>query len=228
MKKGDATKQEILNVADRLFCTKGYDDTSVQDILDVMHGTKGGFYHHFPSKAAVLETLCRTRAEKARESAEHDIELTNDFMERINTILQRMIPIRMDDIAFVSVLLPLLDRPEGMSIRVVYQEALLQSFTWLLTKEVAKATAEGILLPICPDIAIPVLTLLNACWLEAAKLLLEAKEANKRCDTGALQNVLARYRRSIEVLLDAPYGSIQLIDLDVWDKIAQHLTMPKH
>ena len=34
MKKGDARREELLATAERLFCTRGYEKTSVQDILD--------------------------------------------------------------------------------------------------------------------------------------------------------------------------------------------------
>ena len=136
MKKGDATRQEILGIADRLFCTKGYDNTSVQDILDILHGSKGGFYHHFPSKGAVLETLCREKAEKARIQAERELELKTETMQKLNVLFQNMMPLRMENISFVDVLLPLLDRPEGMSIRVAYQEALLHAFERDINREI--------------------------------------------------------------------------------------------
>ena len=58
MKKGDARRGELLATAERLFYTKGYEQTSVQDILTAMHFSKGGFYHHFDSKLAVLEAIC--------------------------------------------------------------------------------------------------------------------------------------------------------------------------
>ena len=58
MRRGDEKKQAILDVAERLFYHKGYEQTSVQDILDVLNASKGSFYHHFESKFTVLETLC--------------------------------------------------------------------------------------------------------------------------------------------------------------------------
>ena len=52
MKKGDARRQQILETAERLFYQNGYENTSVQAILDEMNLSKGGFYHHFESKMA--------------------------------------------------------------------------------------------------------------------------------------------------------------------------------
>ena len=227
MKKGDATKQEILSISERLFCTKGYEETSVQDILDIMHGTKGGFYHHFPTKAAVLETLCRNKADSFMTSAQRKMESVNDRVKRVNLLFQEMNPLRMEEISYMTMLLPILDKPEGMSVRVVYQEALLNAFHDALDAEIIKGTEEGVFLPVASDLATALLTLMNSCWLEASKLLIQAIEANRRCDSGMLYSMLTRYRRIMETLLDAPYGSMVLMDLENLDKLALHLTMTK-
>jgi len=48
---------EILDVAQRLIYTKGYEQMTIQDILDELRMSKGAFYHYFDSKGAVLEAL---------------------------------------------------------------------------------------------------------------------------------------------------------------------------
>lgn len=52
MRKGDAKRQAILDVAEKLFYSKGYEATTVQDILDVLETSKGSFYHHFERQGA--------------------------------------------------------------------------------------------------------------------------------------------------------------------------------
>jgi len=69
MRKGDQTRQDMLAAAERLFLSRGYEATSVQDILNVLHASKGGFYHHFSSKEDVLKLLCTQRAERAERIA---------------------------------------------------------------------------------------------------------------------------------------------------------------
>ena len=44
----------ILDAASRLFSTRGYHATSVQDIADAVGILKGSLYHHFESKEAIL------------------------------------------------------------------------------------------------------------------------------------------------------------------------------
>lgn len=51
----EETHQLILDVSTKLFWEKGYEQTSLQDILDRMGGlTKGAIYHHFRSKEEIL------------------------------------------------------------------------------------------------------------------------------------------------------------------------------
>ena len=66
MKKGDDRKQMILETAERLFYEKGYEATSVQDILDALKLSKGGFYHHFESKLSLLEAIVEQKCETGR------------------------------------------------------------------------------------------------------------------------------------------------------------------
>ena len=50
-------KKEILNAAQNLFVSKGYAETSVSDIMNVVGGAKGLFYHYFQSKEEVMHAL---------------------------------------------------------------------------------------------------------------------------------------------------------------------------
>lgn len=56
-RKNPERQQELVTVAQRLFSTKGYENTSINDIAQAANVTKGAFYHHFASKTAVLEGI---------------------------------------------------------------------------------------------------------------------------------------------------------------------------
>jgi AcrR family transcriptional regulator len=54
----EQTVEKILDVAEQLFLEKGYDNTTIQDIVDSLDGlTKGAIYHHFDSKEAILSAI---------------------------------------------------------------------------------------------------------------------------------------------------------------------------
>ena len=50
-------KKEILNAAQKLFISKGYEETSVSDIMAMAGGAKGMFYRCFQSKEEVMYML---------------------------------------------------------------------------------------------------------------------------------------------------------------------------
>ncbi len=54
----EQTIERILEVSTRLFLEKGYDNTSLQDIINELEGlTKGAIYHHFKSKEDIFDAV---------------------------------------------------------------------------------------------------------------------------------------------------------------------------
>lgn len=54
----EETIRRILDVAQGLFLEKGYDSTSIQDIIDGLGGlSKGAVYHHFKSKEDIFNAV---------------------------------------------------------------------------------------------------------------------------------------------------------------------------
>jgi AcrR family transcriptional regulator len=60
-------RTEILDAAERLLADRGYDGTTVQDVLDELGISKGAFYHYFDSKLALLSAVIeRSQADMAQ------------------------------------------------------------------------------------------------------------------------------------------------------------------
>lgn len=65
-KHPEETVQLILDVAFRLFMEKGYEHTSIQDIIDNLGGlSKGAIYHHFKSKEDILVAVTDRMTEES-------------------------------------------------------------------------------------------------------------------------------------------------------------------
>ncbi|SCG73439.1 TetR/AcrR family transcriptional regulator [Micromonospora inositola] len=64
----EALPQRLLAVATRLFAEKGFEKTSVQEIVEAAGVTKGAMYHYFAGKDDLLqeiyERLLRTQRER--------------------------------------------------------------------------------------------------------------------------------------------------------------------
>lgn len=54
----EVTVEKVLAAAQKLFLEKGYDETTIQDIVNELGGlTKGAIYHHFKSKEEIMNAL---------------------------------------------------------------------------------------------------------------------------------------------------------------------------
>ncbi|MDF2532486.1 MAG: transcriptional regulator TetR family [Clostridia bacterium] len=70
VKEGEVRRREILVAARELFVKKGYEQTSVNDILKIVDIAKGTFYYYFASKEEVLEAIILDIVEEGARRAE--------------------------------------------------------------------------------------------------------------------------------------------------------------
>lgn len=66
--KAFMTRQKILNAAETLFTSKGYDAVSVDEICESISLTKGAFYYHFKNKEEILAHLFIPRLDNHLEN----------------------------------------------------------------------------------------------------------------------------------------------------------------
>lgn len=84
--RGEETRNRILDAALEAFARYGYDGTGVAEICRRAGVTKGGFYHHFPSKQAVfLEML-----ERLLEGIDEQLEAARGRGQTVAEELVRM------------------------------------------------------------------------------------------------------------------------------------------
>ena len=55
--RGQATRDQLVTEATRLFAERGFDATSVEAVLDAAGVSRGSLYHHFKSKDALFEAV---------------------------------------------------------------------------------------------------------------------------------------------------------------------------
>ena len=65
------TKGKIISAAWKLFYEQGYDETTIDDIVERSETSKGSFYHYFDGKDALLSTLSTLFDEKYEELQEN-------------------------------------------------------------------------------------------------------------------------------------------------------------
>lgn len=219
MRKGSEKRQELLDAAEKLFCQQGYEKTSVQDILDAIGLSKGGFYHHFASKEEVMTALCARRAERAAAFASERLNGAVAPLERINAVLYAFMPMRKAEADFAAMLLPVISKPESRAVALIYQDALEVHFLPLLKAAIASAAAVNEVFPQVKDMEYVILDVVNHCWIAVAKDVWTCISAGQRVDSMMLLGTLEKYRRAVEILLDAPYGSIEIVRVEELDEV---------
>ena len=93
----EVTVEKILDVSQRLFLEKGYDATTIQDIVDDLGGlTKGALYHHFRSKEEIMVALSLQKmrlAVRLNQSDAQQVELNRQAIPLIKNprVLSQML-----------------------------------------------------------------------------------------------------------------------------------------
>ena len=70
VKKPDERKRDIVRAARDLFLTKGYDHTTIHDVISLLGVAKGTVYHYFASKEQLLEAVVTDIVADATEAAQ--------------------------------------------------------------------------------------------------------------------------------------------------------------
>ena len=91
-KHPEQTFEKIVVTAARLFVEKGYEQTSVQDILDATGLSKGGLYHHFKSKEQILDAVMQRRIQYVNKRFQELIRNTpgKNAKEKLKKILGQL------------------------------------------------------------------------------------------------------------------------------------------
>lgn len=97
-KASKATKSKIVSAAWKLFYEQGYDDTTIDEIVEESKTSKGSFYHYFDGKDALLGSLAYLFDEKYEELEKQIDENMHciDVLCMLNRELFEMIENRID------------------------------------------------------------------------------------------------------------------------------------
>lgn len=206
MLKGDLRKQAILDTAENLFFEKGYAAATIQDILDALNCSKGSFYHHFESKLQVLTELCRQRAEAGY--AEFKKQTYDDGLGYLNGLIYYAMPFRAGEDKNLSLLLPLQGLADGNVVLNAILEAQKKLFFPEISKTLEILKKQGQVYytqPMLPEILWDTYTALYQ------RLMQEAAQIQEGSGTAGVIQLIETERFIWERLLDAPFGSMELI-----------------
>src|SRR5947209_1773717 len=171
-------RKEILDAAQRLMLTKGYQQMSIQDILDEVQISSGAFHHYFDSRRALLDAFVERigqEVEKPLLPLIHDPSLS--AIEKLQGFFDTLDRLRIAHKADIVKLGRVWYSDENAIVRQKVDEAIFQQRAPLLTEIVRQGIREGIFTTAYPDNAGEViLSLLQGMGNTHARLLLSFEQ----------------------------------------------------
>jgi AcrR family transcriptional regulator len=126
-KRGEDTRQSILEAAERLFLNQGFHGTSMRQIAQEAGGIAvGGIYNHFSSKEAIFQELASVRSPYARmgEALEH-LEAT-DARGMIEEVIPRFQAIVLENVDFFQLVIIDVNELQGTTVRALVSSVIPQ------------------------------------------------------------------------------------------------------
>lgn len=141
VKEATERKNEILDAAEHLFSTKGFDSTSTNDILNEIGIARGTLYYHFKSKEDILDAMIERITKQLIEQA------TEIFSKKDIPILQRLTMM----ILALNVggnlgreVMDQVHKPQNALLHQKMQARLLSSISPLLAELIGEGMEQGI------------------------------------------------------------------------------------
>ena len=140
VKEAEERKNEILDVAERLFGTKGFDNTSTNDILNEIGIARGTLYYHFRSKEDILDAMIERMSRQLIKKA------ADIFNQKDIPVLQRltmMMALNVDGNLGQEVM-DQVHKPQNALLHQKMQIGLLTGINPLITSLIEEGIAQGI------------------------------------------------------------------------------------
>lgn len=213
-KKGDLRKQEFMETAIRIFKTKGYEKTSINDILKEMQITKGAFYYYFDSKEALLEEIVNCLIDDIHLKVKEIVE-RNDLstVEKLKQIFLATNQCRQDNQTTYLQLYELQKKDENAFIARKFLQKALSVNLAHIQAIIAKGVAEGVFQTSSPREAAELYIRLAALCKE--KMIDTHTDRccshDKNLQSEKIKNIITFYQETMEKMLGAKKGIIDFL-----------------
>lgn len=203
-----ARRNQILDTAQRLIYVKGYEQMTIQDILDELHISKGAFYHYFDGKPALLDALLDRLMAQAKTIIGGIVaDAGLSALEKFDRCFSALAQWKTSQRSYVLALLRGWYADDNAIVRQKAYSRMMSDIPPLFARVIAQGVAERAFA--CPEpnaIGGVVLTMMQRLGEMLAEQMIDAGPD----DLGRLNVTVAAYTGAIERVLGAPPGSIKL------------------
>lgn len=212
VKEYDERYTEFLDVAQRLFYQKGYDQTSVQEIIQAMGVAKGLFYYYFSSKADLLDALIERMAAQVVTTLQPLVDdPALDAATKLHLFFDRTQSWKLANKAFMLELTRVMYRDENVLLRTKVAAAAAPMVVPLLASILRQGVVECVYSVDYPEESAEILLELGQGLSGAvAAFLLSPQPNGAELDArlAAIERRVRSYERSMERILGAAPRSL--------------------
>jgi AcrR family transcriptional regulator len=211
-KEHDERLTEFLDTARQLFFEKGYEKTSVNDIIEKIGVAKGTFYHYFKSKEDLLDQLVNHFIEKSVSTVGEMMEKTDmNAVEKMNHFFISIRNLKVENKELMKMLMRFLYKDENLILRHKIFKRSIALLTPPLAKIIKLGMEEGHFHPLDPgDTAEIIFMMAFSMNASVVELLLEAEEKPGNIDI--IEQKIKVFEKSVERILGAPEGSCRMAE----------------
>jgi TetR/AcrR family transcriptional regulator, transcriptional repressor for nem operon len=210
-----ARRNEIINAAQRLIFTKGYEQTSIQNVLDELDISKGAFYHYFDSKQALLEAIILSMSQEAIQLITPIVRDPNlTALEKFKQYFDIGARWKTARKGFFLSLIEVWYRDDNALMRQRLFATLVELSGPLFTEIIRQGVREKVFTTAYPDqIAVVILVLFQGLSDSIIEFFLS--QALNDEILWRTEKTIAVYLDAIERVLGAPSHSLKLVDLNM-------------
>lgn len=176
VKEAEERKNEILDVAERLFCTKGFDQTSTNDILNEIGIARGTLYYHFKSKEEILDAMIERLTNQIVAKAA--IIALDDTIPVLDRLTQTILSLNVDN-ELGDVIMEQVHKPQNALLHQKLEERLLSRVNVLITKIVEDGIKQGIMHTDYPAEAVEMIMTYSYIAFDSVKQYTKEEEQRK-------------------------------------------------
>jgi AcrR family transcriptional regulator len=196
-----------------LFLSRGYDVTTVNDLLNALGISKGGFYHYFSAKEDVLQALVWRMAEQALATLSPLIERQDlKPLEKLQLFFTEGQRFRKEHASTLRPLIEVFFRDENLRLRLRGTEQMIELVAPHLGRVLEEGATTGVFNIDDPIETARLVLNLGTLVHEAFATALKLAASSKPDAVALLSKRVASYERAIERLLGIAKHSLLLID----------------
>jgi AcrR family transcriptional regulator len=208
-----AVKRDVfVDAAQRLIVTQGYEQFSVQDVLEIAEASKGAFYHYFDSKDALVDAVVNRMADQATVVVAPVLaDPALPATEKLERLFNGMAQFKAERRDLVLGILRVWQSDDNAVVREKLRRIVGQRLTPWLEGIVRQGIEEGTFSSSLPDYLARVLTMLVQGMSELSSQLW----VDRQTDAVSLEEVkrtFHAYHEAFERIVGARPGSLKFLD----------------